>query len=187
MKSVAIIEGWAAGAWHTKQVRKLLKNAGFVISRKNNSEIIIAHSAGVFGMPSNSRSKLIVMIGIPYWPERSILKRLMLNLKHDVSREIARNGRGYIIKKSLWWMYYFFTRPKYTFLGLRHGSDLSFLEKYPDKKIIVIRNDEDDICTPQIESLLNQYKNIKYIKMPGGHDDYYLNPAPYVDLLLKEL
>ncbi len=66
MKTVAILEGWAGGPWHTRQFRQLLKKAGFVVAKVEDAEIIIAHSAGIFDIPSNRQAKVIIMIGVPY-------------------------------------------------------------------------------------------------------------------------
>jgi len=52
---------------------------------------------------------------------------------------------------------------------------------------VLIRNQEDFLCSPEIEQAVKDYKNVRYLELPGGHDDFMTNPQPYIDLILKEL
>ena len=62
-----------------------------------------------------------------------------------------------------------------------------FLELIKNKKVVLIRNQEDFLCSPEIEQAVKDYKNVRYLELPGGHDDFMTNPQPYIDLILKEL
>ena len=67
-------------------------------------------------------------------------------------------------------------------LGILNNNKLSFLE-HGDRKVILVRNREDRYTTPDIKEIAKKYPNIKFVELPGLHEDYYENPKPYIDLL----
>lgn len=188
MKTVAILEGWAGGNWHTKKFRAALTDKGFELTNKvATADIIVAHSTGCYRVPNQNKAYLLLMMGPPHWPNKSIIRRLVAKKKHDNQLVSANEGRIYVLKKSFWEWFYIFAKPSYTFIALGNHKSLDFLDKLSDKKIVLVRNDEDVYCSPDLGQLVSKYPNIKYLELPGGHDDYYTNPRPYIDLLVKEL
>lgn len=188
MKTVAILHGWAGGSWHTTRFVEALKNSGFrIIKNPRESDIIFAHSTGSYRLPENSQAKLVIIVGPPYWPSQSMLRRLLKKKTHD-SRHLI-NNRGYLftLKKTFFEILYVLVKPVYTIIALKNHRYLHFLELIKNKKSILIRNEDDYFCSPEIEVATNKYKSVNYITLPGGHDDFMTNPQPYIDLLLKEL
>lgn len=86
-------------------------------------------------------------------------------------------------------VYYFFMRHRYLWLGIIHNNKLDRLEEIisvPNRQTIIVRNQDDDYSGKGLNEKL-RFRNLKFVELPGIHDDYYSNPKPYVDLLLKEL
>ena len=188
MKTVALIEGFAGGPRLTKKFRLSLHEAGFrIIKTSSRADVIIAHSAGCYNLPLTSDAQLIMLIGLPYWPGRSIYSRNRRDRKAAKAYELSHFGRQYFIRKRLLQAYYFLIRPKYFWLALVWHTKLAFVELLSDKKVIFVRNSDDNYLTPKIKKSLAPLPNIKYFELPGQHDDYYTNPAPYIEILLKEL
>ena len=186
-KTVAILHGWAGGNWHVRRFVKALKENGFEERKRvTNTDVIIAHSPGCYRLKENSNAKLILLIGPPYWPSQSILRRLLKKKSHDTRHRIKNEGVIFTINKFIWEIIYVIIKPSYTFVALKHHRYLHFLDLLENKKIILIRNEEDYFCSPEIEKAIKDYRNVRYISLPGGHDDFMTNPDPYVDLLLKE-
>jgi hypothetical protein len=187
MKTVAIIYGWTGGSWSTRQFRGELQKAGFkVISNREKANIIIAHSAGCYRVPNKASAQLILLIGVAYWPEKRLRSRV-LNRFINGLKENRDRGVLYIFHRFMWQLFYAIIRPGDIVISLRNHKSLNFLEKLKQKKIIIVRNSSDEYSSPEIGTRLAEYSNIKLVELPGFHDDYYTNPKPYIDLLLKEL
>ena len=187
MKTVAIIYGWTGGGWSARHFRDELQKAGFkVISNREKANIIIAHSAGCYRVPDNTSAQLILLIGVAYWPEKRLRSRAMNRFINGLKQDRDRGGL-YIFHRFMWQLFYAIKRPGDVVTSLRNHKSLDFLEKLKQKKVIIVRNSCDEYSSPKIGTSLTGYSNIKLVELPGFHDDYYTNPRPYIDLLLKEL
>ncbi len=185
MKTVAFRYGWSEGPWHTKQFEKLLNSKGFdVMNDTRKADVVVAHSLGCFMLPAKMEAKRVILIGIPYWPGKSVIKSLTNNLRHE-----AKQKKGFIwwLKRSIHAAYYATLRAPYTFSGLRKRSKLRFNLPSDPSGVIMIRNELDGFCHPDIQKILPQTAKYRLINVGGGHEDWWINPAPYVDLILKHL
>ncbi len=188
MKTVAVIEGFAGGPYLSRTLRRDLVGAGFeLIKNKAEANVIIAHSGGCYDLPPASNAQLFMLINPPYWPNKSIVSRWIRKEGADTKRVRRDYGFRYLLKLKVWEGIYIFLKPSYALLALRDMSLTGLLDHIRERKIILIRNHMDYFCTPAIKEELTSYKNVKYVELPGEHDDYYTNPKPYIDLLLKEL
>lgn len=188
MKTVAILHGWAGGLRLTKIFVEELEKSGFKhIRDSREANIIFAHSTGCYRLPENSKAKLVILHGPPYWPSKSILKRLLWHKGHDTSLHLREKGILFASKRLFWEIVYIIIEPSYTFIALKNHRSLHFLDLIEDKKALLTRNEEDYFCSPEIKKAISKYKNVRYVTLPGGHDDYLLNPQPYVDLIRKHL
>lgn len=190
MKSVANIEGFSGGPMHTRGFKKALQKAGFKpIKDRHKADIIIAHSAGIYAVPADARARIIMLIGPTYWPGQPLIKRVMRHTKTSRQNHVSKFGWLSYGWKKLLEFYYFFRRHNYMWLGILNNNNLSHLQKLmsrPDQKTIIIRNDSDVFVTPGLKKLVKG-PGVKYIELPGVHDDYITNPKPYIDILIKEL
>jgi hypothetical protein len=188
MKTVAILEGWAGGPKLTTKLRKELAVKGFAVSNNLiNADIVVAHSTGCYMLPRDIKAKLLIFIDPPYWPGRSIVGRWIDLLKSDTS--LLFNGLtlfDFLVKK-FWETFYIFAKPSFTWSVIKNQSQLGFLDKHKGMRLVLVRNKDDQFCSPQIKARLSAYNNVRYKELPGDHEDYYSNPAPYIDLILKEL
>jgi hypothetical protein len=190
MKTVVLIEGFAGGPMHTREFREALSKAGFkVIKDRRKANIIIAHSAGMYAIPMSTEARLLMLIGPNYWPGKFLLKRTAKHNMASSSYHFNRFGFKFLLRKKLLEFYYFFRRHSYLWHGVLNTNRLDRLHnliEQPGRMTIVIRNSHDPFTTPEIKQEFKSRK-VKFIELPGVHDDYYMNPKPYVDLLLKEL
>lgn len=188
MKTVALIEGFSGGPIKTRRFRKALVDAGFkIIKNSSKADIVIAHSAGIYAIPASARANLLMLIGPTYWPGRSLYARLRQHMGDSRRYYVSRFGRLYYTKKKILEVYYFFIRHKYLWLGIVHNNRLEKLQQLtsrPGRKTIIIRNTDDAYSGRGLEQQIKD-KNVTYVELPGIHDDYYENPGPYIELLLK--
>lgn len=183
MKTIAILEGWAGGPWHTKQFRRALAEAGYKIAPKSTADIIFANSAGCYDIPLGVSAKLVVLVDAPYWPGKHLLRRLFVKVKTDSKTVIERFGWKHFLAKKFWELLYILIQPRYTWLGISQHNKTIFLDNLKNKPVIFIRNELDDFCDPNIAKHLQTYKNVQLVNLPGEHDDYYYNPAPYIEII----
>ncbi len=171
----------------TKVFRRALKKAGFEITKKcRTADIIVAHSAGIYAIPSGSKASLLVLINPTYWPGRRLITRVG-NFAIIGPRFYVKNfGWRFYIKKRLLEAYYFITRSKYMWLGTFHNNRLGHIEELAeakDRRIIIIRNHNDSFTTPQITGAVSHLSNVIVKTLPGIHDDFYVNPEPYIKII----
>jgi hypothetical protein len=189
MKTVAVIEGFAGGPMHTRQFRKSLSQSGLgVIKDRKNADIIVAHSAGIYGIPLDAKARLLILIGPTYWPGQRLIKRVARHTLTSRRYHVANFGWRYYIWKKILEFYYFFRRHTYMWLGIIHNNRLGHLRGLigqAGRKIIIIRNSDDPFSSPELKDKIKG-PNVKYIILPGVHDDYITNHKPYIDLILKE-
>lgn len=188
MKTVAIIHGWAGGPKLAVRFVREIEQAGFkIIKNPETADFILAHSTGCYFLPRDSRARLIVLIDPPYWPGQRILERWVRMNKNETKFLITHLRFGRFFRNKFWEIIYIFTKPNYSWSVLRNQSHLEFLDQLADKSAVLVRNKDDEFCSPHIKKKLSSYKNIKYIEIPGYHSDYYTNPRPYIGLLLEAL
>lgn len=188
MKTVAIIEGWAGGQKLSRLFVQQLIRSGFQITKDlGKADIVIAHSTGCFVLPNTFNTKLMVHINPPYWPGESLMKRWIKMNKEELKFFRQELGLKRYLSNKLWEIYYIFAKPSFTWSVLKNQNYLKILDKLSYKKMILIRNKNDEFCSPEIETILSRYKNAKYKEVEGYHSDYYINPKPYIDLVLREL
>lgn len=190
MKTVAVIEGFAGGPMHTRQFRKALSQAGFkVVKDRRQADVIVAHSAGIYGIPAEAKAKLLMLIGPTYWPGRRLIKRTLRHTRSSGSYHLRKFGFRFYLWKKILEFYYFFRRHTYMWLGILHNNRLGHLNMLihqPDRQTLIIRNREDPFNSPELKNKISG-SNLEYIQLPGVHDDYVTNPQPYIDLLKREL
>ena len=101
MKAVAILHGWAGGWWHVREFTKELhKKELKVVKNSRVADIIVAHSTGCYRLPEKSEAKLVVLLGPPYWPSKSILHRLLRKKGHDTKLRVRDRGLLFTITNS---------------------------------------------------------------------------------------
>jgi hypothetical protein len=185
--NVAVMPGWAGGKWHTRQFEAALQAAGYTVTDVLHADVIIAHSTACYALPSKTPAQYFVLIDPPYWPGKTLLTRILEKKKYD--RKLTNNPTPMKLKvQNLFWSTAFvLSKLKYTQLAVQHHGQLDFLQKLKAKNVGIIHNQQDYLCSPDIEIPIVSYPNVKFIRLPGGHNDFYTNPQPYIDLLPKSL
>lgn len=187
MKTVAILHGWSEGQWHTKKLIRELEKLGFKLTKDiENADVIVAHSIGTFMLPEKIAAELVVLIGVPFWSGKSVLESFTENLRLEKAKS---HGRKWWFIRSAWAMLYAVKRAPYTYRALRKRAEaeLSLPMTTGKTTIIMVRNRLDSFSHPNIQNLLPQTKKYKLIELPGGHEDWWLSPQKYVDLIVKHL
>jgi hypothetical protein len=187
MATVAFIPGWSEGSWHNKVLEEKLTQEGI---RKNQNlkeaDIIFCHSTGCYLVPENARAKLIVLVGLPYWPNRSLIYSGIIKLGEDFKNTKKDMGILWLIKKTIHNFWYMLKYPRDTLLvATKH--EVKNLPDVSKHKVVLIRNHDDTFCHPNINKILGKAKDYEFIELPAGHDDCWTGKQIYVDLIKKSL
>lgn len=183
MRTIAVAEGWAGGPKLSRLFTDELAKNGFrIVKDKRQADVIFAHSTACYKLPVATKAQLILLLDPPYWPGRSIIGRWIDLLKNGTKP--PNQSFKQLLTKKLWETYYILVKPSYTWSVLRNQSKLEFLEKLKSENVLLVRNQRDQFCSSSIKDLIS---GIKYVELPGDHEDYYSNPKPYIDLIQKEL
>lgn len=177
-QTVAIIYGFSEGGYHSRRLRKALRSAGYRIIRDaKQADIIIAHSAGCYLVPSGHQARVVLNVGYTYWPGR----RLLDSLRAKLAEEYRRTGLFVWLKEC--------TIHDLYALNFLHVRRLIKGWRAPEAYLkvlegthIFIRNRDDPYSKP--EAVLNAAgTEHTYISMHGYHDHLWDEPESYVNLL----
>ncbi|HVX48211.1 MAG TPA: hypothetical protein VHA05_02530 [Candidatus Saccharimonadales bacterium] len=181
-----IIYGWSEGRWHSKKMRRLLEMHGFEITKNaDEADILIAHSMGCYLVPPDSKSKAILLIGLPYWPGRPVPLSVLLNTFSNI-RSSWRDGSGWWLNKLVHNIWYILASPMATYHAMTRRK-LSRLPRASAKRqVVLLRNAGDMFCHPDIARMLPSDLGYEYVNLEQAlHEDCWLNPAPYIELAEK--
>ncbi len=186
--TIAIVPGWAEGAWHTKGFKDELNSHGVQVTKNpRDANVIIAHSAGCYFVADLQKAKHIILIGLPYWPGRTLIGSLVRKLYYEFRHHHQTNDMGWWINKLVHNIMYIFTKPRITYKSIVYRWQQRLPTSRKGQEIILIRNSGDTFCHPKIVKIFEKANSYRYIEMPGPHDDCWKSPNAYIDLLKKEL
>ena len=184
MKSVAIIYGWSEGPWQSKRfVAELSKSSLSVTKDLKSADIIFAHSAGCYLVPKDVPAQTIILVGLPYWPGRSSLSSVLKNLTVGLRQHHSEGDIKWWFSKLAHNLYYIITRPQANWYVLTRHKIENLPISNEGKKIILVRNQEDTFCHPDVQKLVQRVSEYKFIELPGAHDNCWVNPAKYINLI----
>jgi hypothetical protein len=186
MSKVAFIPGWSEASWHSKILEKKLAQAGIAKNQHlQNADIIFCHSTGCYLVPKNAEAKLIVLVGVPYWPNRSLVYSGIIKVFEDFKNTKRDMGISWWLNKSLHNFLYMVKYPRDTLMvATKHR-----VENLPDGrkyKVLLIRNRDDRFCHPKINKILDKANNYKFIELPAGHDDCWTGKQAYTDIIKSQ-
>jgi hypothetical protein len=185
MATIAFIPGWSQGSWHSKILEQKLADEGINKNQDTSkADILFCHSTGCYLIPKNAKAKLIVLVGLPYWPNRSLVYSGLIKLVEDFINTRKDMGLVWWINKTAHNLWYMVKYPRDTiFVATKHKP-----QNLPDPakhKVLLIRNRQDSFCHPKINKILEKTKRYKFINLPAGHDDCWSGKQAYIDLIMK--
>jgi hypothetical protein len=178
-----ILYGFAEGPRVGRKLEAAMQQAGYTPAHSaTEADILITHSGGCYFVPQTSRAMTIMLIGIPYWPGKSVLMCLWQKVRADFASSIPQHRFAERIRKSGWNVVYFFGSLRWCFeLVRRRKSALPYTP--PQARVILVRNKHDALCTPDIAETVKKKPGYSFRAMPDDHDDCWHNPERYVALI----
>jgi hypothetical protein len=177
-QTICILYGLNEGPGLAKKFQRACRAAGLnVIQDPAQADIIFAHSGGCLLVPPTNRAKKIVQVGVPYWPGRPRIVSITIKVWREMQTYRERGILAQWLRKSGWNLCY-------TVNVRRHWRMLCNLS--PSKHQYIVRNQDDSSCHPDIANMIVFRGPRTFISLPGGHDDCWLHPKPYIDLIQSE-
>lgn len=178
---VGISYGFAEGPGNARLMIRLLKEQGFTITRKlSNADIIIAHSGGCFLIPENGKANFVMLIDLPYWPD----KHLGLGLKEKLELEIKDM---LWFKKSTVNLLYFIAWPTRWYRMWKGWKNMRIPNTANYASVLAVRNEKDTFMHPVEGEMLAAKHGWETKILSGQHDDLWENPQHYINILLQKL
>jgi hypothetical protein len=179
-RTICILYGINEGPGIGRAFERACNERGFEIIRNPaEADIIFAHSGGCFLVPPQNNAKLVIQVGIAYWPGKIWL---LATLK-KIQLELRTYGREKRLKA---WIRKLGYHARY---ACNLGSALQMARNLsPDKPWnnaqpqVIVRNREDVYCSPNVH-LLHYRGPRTFISLPGEHDDCWEHPERYLSLI----
>ncbi len=186
-QKVAIQYGIGAGQRLVTRLKCCLEEASYVVvNNSREADIIIAHSAGCFELPEPPTNQKLLLINPSYWPGLTAWQRGRRRIRTNMHLENTAilSYTGWDVIHGAGSIYFETLNEPAGFSSMSMSLILSAAIR--NHKAILVRNDDDDWLTPDLDELATANPQLIIRRMPGDHDDILHNPAPYV-ALLKEL
>jgi hypothetical protein len=178
---VCILYGLAEGQKTGQLFEKTLSSAGFSISRDaKDADIVVTHSGGCFLLPASTSARLIILIGVPFWPGKAILTAMHQKTLQEFGLRKAEKQLGKWLERMKLHLWYLCNLP--IAVKLWRGRHLGNVWSVSNRRLVLVRNHDDVYCTPELGSLPFK-KAPEIVELPGQHDDCWDNPAPYIRIL----
>jgi len=155
-----------------------LQNHGLVrAANATSADVILAHSGGcqLIDQPN------ALFVNPNTWPERNYFEKQWQKIVGEFHNQTPSNR---VVASLFWNLVYTFSQFRYNVSLLRPYQLANRASFKSDLRCIIIRNDNDVWCTPDIE---RYYPNARVITLSGSHDDCWINPAKYVSSMLEQL
>lgn len=176
---VYIEYGWPEGKWHSRRLERILQDSGnVVVSTPQEADVVIAHSAGCYMIPKESKAKIVLLIGLPSWPNKAIHLSTLQKIRLE-----AKNGHW--IAKTFFHCMYALRIPTTarTWRAFRNKS----INVSKNAKVVLIHNKLDTYMEAAVCRQIAKDKNWEYLEAPGQHDDIWDNPDFYIRIASQEL
>jgi hypothetical protein len=174
----AVIHGLTGGPIHSRKLNRLLRQAGFKPTKQADSaDIIIAHSAGCWLIPTSAKPKLVLYVGMPLAQTNPRRTWLAANAAMFKSRDIIQ-----ALKVRLKNTYYSVRQPRRNLRIIRMAK-IAQPVILPNAKGVFIANQHDPWPkSDKLQNHLDEY-DWAFLSMKGFHDDIWQHPEYYVAII----
>jgi len=178
-RSACILYGFCEGPRLARPMLASLTHAGYRITRDPyEADVVIAHSGGCFLVSWDLPARKVLMVGLVHWPGKSIVHALTEKIREDFLFHRRDRNMSTWLRKFAWNLVYFWNMPHN--LRMLHGRKRG--DFWRVKYLTFIRNKEDTFCVPNVAALPFVHPPT-FIGLPDQHDDIWLHPKRYVDII----
>jgi len=173
---VYIAYGWPEGNWHGKKFRDFLINNGYrIASSPEEADAIVAHSAGCYTLPSLTKAKVVLLVGLPNWPNKPLIKC-------TIEKVSLENKDKLWFQKTLWHIIYAIFQPVRIFEVYKSYKRKS-IPSLGGSQVVILHNHQDAYMNEPACRAMAKVRNWQYKNLDGQHDDLWQNPQPYINII----
>ena len=184
MARVYIVFGFTEGKWHGKKFGRALRKRGHSLARKiTDADVIFAHSGGCYDVGPLRDNQLLILNNPTYWPGRSLAARAKNMLLQLLIAVRPGNRPLYHLYKSMHNIAYLPYHSRRNMFMTRRAQTFNLEQEITHHKTVLIRNNNDPWLTPDLHKLESLNPHLQIERLPGEHDDCWLHPNPYIDIM----
>jgi len=179
MKKVCVLYGGAEGQLNGKKLTNELEKAGFSLTKDPyNADVLICHSAGIFQVPIDCDLPLVLAIGTPRTKSLNIAshvgKKLYLEFRHPnkVRSRIKKLGINLVYILNI-------RNVSKTYVNYKKQN----YDCVKENRVVLVANKQDPFTDFSSCLSISGAENWNFIGFPGQHDDLWISPKPYIDIL----
>jgi hypothetical protein len=179
-----MIYGFAEGPWQGKRFCAELVKQGFrMVDDPREADLVIAHSGGCFLLPRPKAGQLTVLMNPPYWPGKPLIISSLQSLWWNAESFAKRGAFSFWLKKVFWNTWYIFRYPAKSRWIVRHARRDSLRLAISQRRTAIVRSNNDVWLTPDAVRTIGEHADFTYRELPGIHDDCWLHPLPYIEVI----
>ncbi len=188
--AICILYGFAEGPAISKQLCAKLQAAGYALTNQaEQADIIIAHSGGLLALPPNLANKLVLLIA-PSHNRR--YRSLFITELDKVFRDLTHHLRTHQIRiwthRFIWSIVYLLSHPIQGFrMWLSHRQRDQPLPSLNARKVIIVSYRNDPWSSRLRPEDTYIHPNYRYITLDSIHDDLWLNPNTYIQIIRSDI
>jgi len=178
-----IVYGFCGGQAHSVKFRKLIQNEGLQpATNAIDADILIAHSAGCLQVPSDTKAKLIILVGVPLDTRTvgTFLRAHLQNILFFYHSHRTIQGLRFGLNN----FFYAIVHPQqnYDAAQLVHKHVFS-LPTGQTASVVWIANQHDP--WPNTQELVTFLSDMPYsfISLAGAHDSIWVNPELFIAII----
>jgi hypothetical protein len=185
---VSFIYGFTEGEWQGHRFRKALAVADYSITKDvRSADIIIAHSGGCYYVPLDLRDdQLVILINPTYWPGKPLARRAAAMSLQIVKAIRCGNEPLFQLHKTFRNLGYLFWHSGKNYEIIRRAKKFELPVEAKHRNTIIIRNLHDPWLTPDLKNLKRLNPHLQILELSGEHDDCWVHPERYINLLQSE-
>jgi hypothetical protein len=179
-----ILVGFTEGKWHIKRFENGLRRHGFSLTTDmTEADCVITHSAGCYVIPPLAEHQILMLINPTHWPGRSLGRSAVVMIQQMLLSVRPGNYFWHHLRKSLHNVFYLVYRWGANWQIVRQAPVFSLEQSINHPRTILVRNQADPWLTPNLDVIQQQHPKLTIVRLPGDHDDCWLHPRPYIELL----
>jgi len=173
-----IAYGIMEGHMHGIKMRDELRARGFDMTNSvKEAAVVIAHSGGHLLLPKLDEATKLLLIDPSGHTGRTVVGNILRHIIFDIRHVLFSREWLFYLRKTALNLYYFLTQFRKTRAMYRSYRRSDKPGLYTRKNTIVVQgSDESWLHKADLEGARVFY-------VPASHDDCWLHPGPYLDLL----
>lgn len=177
--------GFTEGKWHTKKFAQAAARRSWRVTvRADEADVIVAHSGGCWIVPETASAKIVLLANPPCDYEGGLLRNTNHKIAFDYDAHKKARSLGVFLQKHVWNGVYFFAHIP------RHLAMLKLTAKYKAAlptvraQTVIVTSTKGDPWTSNVSARnIAAHPSYCFLSMPDGHDDLWLHPERYLDII----